>query len=127
MPRGRSHDDGGKFARSQEPVAQHVMAEGHEFVWPPQHVAYMAHPDARRDALTSMEPFAIFVRDQSLRQLQRRQNGGAVCRVGDPGMVQPRDEVSDSLAALCIRRQCEAAPAIYSVSRDVIAVPDTVS
>src|SRR3984957_20084810 len=73
-----------------------------------------------------MESFAVLVRDESFRELQRGQNGAAMGRIGNARMMQACDEVADLQLALCLLVQREAAAAVDPLVRDLIAVPHSI-
>ena len=64
-----------------------------------------------------MEALAVLVADERLGEVQEGQDARLVARIGDAGMMQPRDEVPDPELALGPRSEGEAAAAVDAVGR----------
>src|SRR6266702_806831 len=127
MSAGGLHDDGGKLARSQDAVAHHVMTKRQQLVRPAQYVAYVAHPGPQGNALLAVQSLAVFVGDETLRQLERRQYSRPMPRIGNPRMMQAAHKVADTQAALGRGREGEAPAAVDAFIRYVIAMRDAVT
>ena len=83
----------------------------------------MPQPGACGRRRIADQALGVFVTDEVLRQIDRRQRPGTVARISNPGMMQPEHHVAQPEPRLLLRPQRDPPPAIRAIAGHVITVP----